>query len=96
MLGPIVSCALGGGYPAAMTRQDKLVAAVVVAPYLIFLLGLVGWIAWRTSMGAPLPHGAAAVGIGFCCLTPAVMLATAAVFRWRGRGPQGPMSGSDP
>ncbi len=68
-----------------MSRKDKLIVAVVLAPYLIFMLGLIGWIVWRTASGAPVPHGAAAVAIGFCCLTPVVMLGTAAALRRRSR-----------
>ena len=67
-----------------MTRQDKLIVAVVLAPYLVFMLGLIGWIVWRSASGSPAPHGAVAVAVGFCCLTPLVMLATAAAFRRRG------------
>ena len=71
-----------------------MIAAVVLAPYLVCMIGLFGWIVWRMASGAPpLPRGVVIMAIIFSCLTPVAMLATAAMLKKRGAGP--PANGAD-
>ncbi len=82
------------GYPGRMTRQDKLIVAIALAPNLLAMLALFGWMAWRVRSGAPpMPHGAAPAAIFFCCLTPLVTIATASFLRLRRAGGQGAQAG---
>jgi len=70
-----------------MTRQDKLIVVIALAPNIVVMAALFGWMAWRMALGAPpLPHGAIPVAIFFCCLTPMATVATASFLRLRRAG----------
>jgi uncharacterized membrane-anchored protein len=69
-----------------MTRREKSIAAVSLVPTGTFVVGLMGWMAWRLSTGlAPLPHGATPFVMMACMTVPLVSVAVANGFLLRQR-----------
>ncbi|HEX2817366.1 MAG TPA: hypothetical protein VHN39_13290 [Phenylobacterium sp.] len=67
-----------------MSRSDKSIIAIALAPNLIFCLGLFGWMAWRMASGqAPFPHGATPYVMGLCAIVPMACVAVATFIRLR-------------
>lgn len=79
-----VSRRFGLGYNARMSRSERALIAVALAPNVGLILGLFGLIAWRTaSRLSPLPDHSAGIVMALCAGVPAASVAFAAVWRSR-------------
>ena len=67
-----------------MSRSDKSIIAIALAPNFAFVAGLLGWMTWRLASGqAPFPHGATPFVMGLCAVVPMACVATANFIRLR-------------
>jgi hypothetical protein len=58
-------------YSCSMTRSDKSIIAIALVPNGAFVLGLLGWTAWRLTSGhSPFPSGATSIVMGLCMAVP--------------------------
>jgi hypothetical protein len=76
-----------------MTRSDKSIIAIALAPNGAFVLALLGWMTWRLSSGqAPFPNGWTPIVMGLCAVVPVLSVAFANYLRLRRDAPSGSRS----
>jgi hypothetical protein len=68
-----------------MTKSDKSLVVLALAPNGVFVIGLLGWMAWRVLAGQSVwPTGAAPFVMALCIAFPMGSAALANVLRLRG------------
>jgi hypothetical protein len=69
-----------------MIQSDKSFIAIALAPNGVFVLGMLGLMAWRLTSGqSPLPHGATPIVMGLSIAAPIGSVCVANFVRLRSR-----------